>query len=83
MIIVRHWSIKEHLQHWLDINNLKDIATVGATPGSKCAELWLLNDAMTNKEFIAKYIKLETKYFIGYLSADDYPTIIHVSFKRK
>lgn len=78
----RHWSIEQHLQHWLDINKLNKIATVGAVPGSKCAELWLLNN-MTNTEFMLKYQTLETDYFIGYLTSDEFPSIIHVSFKRK
>ena len=79
----KHWSIKQHLDYWLQLHSLDNIASVGATRGSRCAELWLLNESMTNKEFVTKYGTLETEYFIGYLTCDTYPYKLIVSFKRK
>ena len=79
---VKFWSIKCHIEHWKMLNDVENIYIDSAEPGSKIARIWLLGD-MTGKEFIKKYEKLETAYFIGFLTKDEYPKIVHVSFKRK
>ncbi len=79
----KFWSIKNHIQHWVDINKLKNLSVVGADPGSRMVSIWLLNGSMTSSQFMKKYPIIETKYFKGYLTKDTHPNLIHVSFQRK
>ena len=80
---IRHWSIKQHVEHWIELNDLSKLAVVGASPGSKIVTIYLLHETMTGKEFREKYVQLETKYFIGYITTDDYPYKVWINFKRK
>ncbi len=83
MSVTSFWSIKDHIQHWVDQNELTKVAVVGATPGSKTAEIVLLGD-MDHDDFIKKYPMLETEYMKGYPTRCRYSkSRLTISFRRK
>lgn len=83
MLETKFWSIKQHIQYFIDKNKLENICSIGASVGSRCGELCIL-DKMTSTEFMKKYPIIETEFMKGFLTKSHYSeNFITVSFKRK
>lgn len=80
---MRNWSIKQHINYFIDKNNLKNIVGISAKKGSRCAEICFLGD-WNYFNFKEKFDIIETEYMKGYLTksqfSDNFAT---VSFVRK
>lgn len=65
------YSLKEHLQSWLDENGIRDCAVIGLGKGHRGVELVLFK--MTCDEFFAKYGRsFKTRYYGCCLTKSQY-----------
>lgn len=64
---VRFWSLKRHIQYWIDKNGLKYVVAIGATRGSRVAELCLIGNEDSD-EFVEKHKMIETEYMHGWFT---------------
>jgi len=78
----RFWSLKQHVQSWLDENNIINVKPFGLGKGCRGVELYFFED-QTSSEFIKKYPMLETNFYKGYFTPDRFGKVYISMVKKK
>ena len=69
--MVQFWSLKQHVQAWLDSKGITNCSVVGLGKGHHGVEMWIHNQ--TYDEFIIEHGRsIITKHYKGYLSKSRY-----------
>lgn len=79
--MIQYYSLKQHVQAWLDENNITNVMVIGLGKGARGVTLYI-NDETTS-EFINKYPMLETKFYKGYFTKQKYESIYVSMVKNK
>lgn len=80
--MIQHYTLKQHVQLWIDENNIQDVNPVGLGKGHKGVELYLLKT--TYNDFKLKYPMLETKYIKGWFTKSRYSdSKLYISIVKK
>lgn len=78
------WSLKNHLEYWLEEEGITNCIVSGATPGSKCVQLVVFDGKARALELYKKYNALaETKHIKGWMSYPDFLGNININMIKK
>lgn len=81
-MIDRFSSLKNHAEHWIEENEIKDCAVSGLGKGHKGVEIVLFK--RTVEDFMKEYPMLETNYCKGWFTPSRYSNhTMYVSMQKK